>query len=442
MKTAMTIVMTLALAAICGCESSSPRSSSSIQPAHQADFVGPGGPDGPAGARGAQGAIGQTGAPGYAASGARGAEGPAGATGEQGRAGARGPAGAFVVGPAGVTGPAGNTGDQGRIGQTGVRGASADGYAGLAGPAGRTGAQGPTGDTGAKGPTLVGPAGPAGRSGPSGEQGEPGLTGAQGSTTAGVAGATGAAGAMGPQGPAGPTGPQGPAGVVDRWTSYREFWFDLDEAVVYGGDSDKVAEIAAYMKDNPSLQLGIDGSTNPRATEWRDRDLGDRRVKAIRDSLIAAGVPASRISDGMFGDVQLRRDRRVEVLIRTDQASRAQFGPAGVVERWTPYREFWFDLDEAVIHSADSDKVAEISAYMKDNPSLQLGIDGSTNPRATEWRDRDLGDRRVKAVRDSLIAAGVPASRISDGMFGDVQLRRDQRVEVLIKTETQLAKSQ
>jgi outer membrane protein OmpA-like peptidoglycan-associated protein len=79
---------------------------------------------------------------------------------------------------------------------------------------------------------------------------------------------------------------------------------------------------------------------------------------------------------------------------------------------------------------------------MKDNPSIQLGIDGSTNPRAAEWRDQDLGDRRVKAVRDALVAAGVSADRISDGAFGDVQLRRDGRVEVLIKTETRLSQSQ
>jgi outer membrane protein OmpA-like peptidoglycan-associated protein len=301
------------------------------------------------------------------------------------------------------------------------------------------GPPGPDGDTGAKGPTLT-LVGPVSRSSPSDEQG----TDAQGSTTARLADATGDAGATGSQGPAGPTGPQGPDGVIDRWISYRDFWFDTDKAVIHGADLDKVREIAAYMKNNPSLQLGIDGSTNPRATEWRDQDLGDRRVKAVRNALITAGVSANRISDGMFGDVQLRRDGRVEVLIKTDQLSQAQFGPAGpagVVDRWTSYRDFWFDPDKAVIHGADSTKVGEIAAYMKNNPSLQLGIDGSANPRAAEWRDQDLEDRRVKAVRDALITAGVPANRISDGAFGDAQLRRDGRVEVLIKTETRLSQS-
>jgi outer membrane protein OmpA-like peptidoglycan-associated protein len=149
------------------------------------------------------------------------------------------------------------------------------------------------------------------------------MTGAQGSTMAGVAGATGAAGATGPQGPIGPTGPQGRAGVI-QWTSYRDFWFDADKAAIHDADWHIVTEIAAYMKNNPSLQLGIDGSTYPRATQWQDQNLCDRRVGAIRDALISAGVPVYRISEGMFGDVTLRRNGRVEVLLRTQQLSQAK----------------------------------------------------------------------------------------------------------------------
>jgi hypothetical protein len=66
----------------------------------------------------------------------------------------------------------------------------------------------------------------------------------------------------------------------------------------------KVSEIAAYMNQNPSLQLGIDGSSNS-------------RVNAVRDALIRTGVPSSKIRAGAFGDAQLRRDQRVEVLVRT-----------------------------------------------------------------------------------------------------------------------------
>jgi outer membrane protein OmpA-like peptidoglycan-associated protein len=75
-----------------------------------------------------------------------------------------------------------------------------------------------------------------------------------------------------------------------------------------------VSEIATYMNNNPSLQLGIDASLDPQNHSKRDQELSNRRVKAIRDALVTAGVPANKITAGAFGDSQLRRDRRVEVL--------------------------------------------------------------------------------------------------------------------------------
>jgi outer membrane protein OmpA-like peptidoglycan-associated protein len=105
--------------------------------------------------------------------------------------------------------------------------------------------------------------------------------------------------------------------VVDRWTSLRDFTFDYNKADLQPSDASKVSEIADYMKQNPSLQVGIDGSMDPRGTDPRDQNLSDRRVSAVRDALIQAGVPASKIQAGAFGDAQLARDRRVEVLIRT-----------------------------------------------------------------------------------------------------------------------------
>lgn len=405
--------------------------------ARQADFVGARGPAGPTGATGPQGPTGQTGAPGYAAAGPRGPEGPTGATGEQGRTGARGSAGDMAVGPAGVAGPSGDTGAQGLAGQTGARGASAEGYAGPAGPAGPTGAPGPTGDTGAKGATLVGPAGPAGPAGPTGERGGAGQTGAQGADTAGIAGATGASGPSGPQGITGPTGPQGPVGAIARWTNYREFWFNTGTDDIDPADAGKVTDIAAYLRQNPSLHVGIDSSTDANRADQRGLDLAARRGSAVRSALIAAGVPASSIRSGTFGDSRLARDGRVGVLIQTNPLAQTPLdsaGSTGVAQRWVSYRDFSFDPNKAVIHDADSKKVAEIAAYMSANPSLRLGLDGSTNPRATDSRDLDLRDRRVGAVRSALIAAGVPAASITSGAFGDSSLARDGRVEVLMQT--------
>jgi outer membrane protein OmpA-like peptidoglycan-associated protein len=73
------------------------------------------------------------------------------------------------------------------------------------------------------------------------------------------------------------------------------------------------------MRDNPSMKVGIDG-TSPRGANSRDRDSATRRVNSVRTALIDAGVASSRIETGAFGDTQLARDGRVEVLLRSDRA--------------------------------------------------------------------------------------------------------------------------
>jgi peptidoglycan-associated lipoprotein len=132
-----------------------------------------------------------------------------------------------------------------------------------------------------------------------------------------VAGSTGYSGAAGAAGPTGDTGAQGRAGVIGHWMAYREFYFDYDKSDILDSQSNKIGEIAAYLKANPSLQVGIDGSMDAHGSDPRNQDLADRRGAAIRRALLNAGVSADQIQMGAYGDVSLRHDRRVMVLIHT-----------------------------------------------------------------------------------------------------------------------------
>jgi outer membrane protein OmpA-like peptidoglycan-associated protein len=449
------ILLTTAAMFAVGCASTQPQQttqqsrSSDQQSAQQSSWTGERGPDGPAGARGAQGEVGQTGPAGYAVAGERGPAGPAGPAGERGAAGARGQAGELVRGPTGEAGAAGATGAQGQAGQTGARGASAEGVAGPAGPAGPTGPVGAAGAAGERGEQLVGPTGAAGRTGSAGERGEPGQAGSRGGTTAGVAGAAGVAGQVGPRGEIGPMGPVGPTGLVENWTAYREFWFDPNMTQVHDADRYQFAEIASYMRANPTLQVGIDNWS----ASGTSQSVRESRFNGIRSSLVSAGVPSTNIMMGAFSNANQRRDGRVGVLLRTDRDAYAQApsrsASAGssnqsdrptqsaVTENWSTLQSFWFDADTATMHTADTSKVTEIAAYMKSNPSLQIGIDSTLqadNPDHQRF-DRDLASNRGEAVKKALVEAGVPASRISSGAYGDNRLRRDGRVEVLVRTE-------
>jgi len=83
------------------------------------------------------------------------------------------------------------------------------------------------------------------------------------------------------------------------------------------------------MKQNPSVQVGIDGYADPRGADSYNQGLSGRRVHAIRDALVKAGVSGDKITTGAFGEQRLQcnestqecwqRDRRVEVLISTSK---------------------------------------------------------------------------------------------------------------------------
>ena len=149
--------------------------------------------------------------------------------------------------------------------------------------------------------------------------------------TAGAQGRAGPAGAQGPTGPAGAQGLAGPAGVASvamkDWTKFRDILFDTDKSDLRSNEMSKVSDIAAYLRQNSSTRVGIDGYADPRGTDKYNQALSERRVEIIRASLVDAGVPGDKIQTGAFGEMRLKcqeqtqacwqSDRRVEVLIST-----------------------------------------------------------------------------------------------------------------------------
>ncbi|HXV81670.1 MAG TPA: OmpA family protein [Candidatus Binatia bacterium] len=91
----------------------------------------------------------------------------------------------------------------------------------------------------------------------------------------------------------------------------------------------KIADIAAHVQENFPIQVGIDGYADPRGTDPYNQALSERRVNAIRDALVKAGVASDKIKSGAFGEQRLlcnestaacwQSDQRVEVLISSSK---------------------------------------------------------------------------------------------------------------------------
>jgi peptidoglycan-associated lipoprotein len=63
----------------------------------------------------------------------------------------------------------------------------------------------------------------------------------------------------------------------------------------------KVAEVAKYLKANPSTAVLIEGHCDDRGTEEHNRWLGERRAQALRKELIRAGVDPDWVDTVSYG---------------------------------------------------------------------------------------------------------------------------------------------
>lgn len=158
-----------------------------------------------------------------------------------------------------------------------------------------------------------------------------GMTGISGAT-----GPMGPAGATGAQGPAGPAGPQAAAvsenrmasvGTGSKTAAFKDILFDTDKSDIRSNEMSKITDIAAHVKQNAPMQVGIGGYADARGTDQHNQGLSERRVNAIRDALVKAGVASDKIQTSAFGeqkplcnestDACWQRDRRVDVGFRT-----------------------------------------------------------------------------------------------------------------------------
>ena len=159
--------------------------------------------------------------------------------------------------------------------------------------------------------------------GPAGPEGPPGIAG-----PAGPQGPQGVAGLTGPPGLQGAQGAQGSAGTRGAdmvWRQFDDVRFDLNKTDLRTSEADKVSELAAYLKQNPTFRVELEGFADPRGSDGYNMKLSTRRVNAVRDALIAAGVEKERILVGAYGELNVKcaqtaeecyqQDRRVEIIV-------------------------------------------------------------------------------------------------------------------------------
>jgi peptidoglycan-associated lipoprotein len=78
-----------------------------------------------------------------------------------------------------------------------------------------------------------------------------------------------------------------------------------------------------------------------------------------------------------------------------------------------------FDYDRASVKSTDRSKVEAVAAYLKNQPTQKVEVEGHCDERGTEEYNRALGERRALAAREALVSMGIGADRIFTTSFGE-----------------------
>lgn len=89
-----------------------------------------------------------------------------------------------------------------------------------------------------------------------------------------------------------------------------------------------------------------------------------------------------------------------------------------VVERQVYFPDVNFDFDNRGLNQLGQGRARQIAALLQESPDLNIVLEGHTDYVGGDQYNEQLGMDRSEAVRQELVAVGVPAERVSTVTFG------------------------
>jgi len=84
----------------------------------------------------------------------------------------------------------------------------------------------------------------------------------------------------------------------------------------------------------------------------------------------------------------------------------------------SPLKDVFFDFDKSNLRDDQKAALNENVGWLKANSRAKLTLEGHCDERGTAEYNLGLGERRAKAVKDYLVAAGIPADRVATISYG------------------------
>jgi peptidoglycan-associated lipoprotein len=81
----------------------------------------------------------------------------------------------------------------------------------------------------------------------------------------------------------------------------KDVFFDFDKSNIRDDQKAALNDDVAWLKANAGAKITVEGHCDERGTSEYNLGLGERRAKAVKDYLIAAGLPADRVATISYG---------------------------------------------------------------------------------------------------------------------------------------------
>ena len=132
--------------------------------------------------------------------------------------------------------------------------------------------------------------------------------------------------------------------------------------------------------------------------------------------LLVAGCATRRGKRGAISDDVLTGDTVDQMA--GDYALGGRFAEGDRITDVT-FDNVLFDYDSFQIKPAELAKIERVAAYLRDNATVRLVVEGHCDERGSAEYNVALGEHRALAIRASLIGMGIDGTRIQTRSFGE-----------------------
>jgi outer membrane protein OmpA-like peptidoglycan-associated protein len=214
--------------------------------------------------------------------------------------------------------------------------------------------------------------------------------------------------------------------------------FDTASSDIGAPDKTEILRLSSLLKRCPAMKVTINGHTDDVGAEGYNASLSQRRAEIIRSELVGQGIANDRFVVRWFGGTRPLAsnaseagravNRRVELTLNGGLDLAAPANTARVTACRSDFSRLLtqggivFEPSSAVIAAVSFARLDDLATAAKACAAFGLLVEGHADKTGNPSWNVQLSGLRAKAVREALVARGVPATRVDAKGFGSSRL--------------------